>query len=247
MQPAVDHCYRATYFSKILPFTRYHLKVAIEKHRPSALRSIKRFGTKQLQLAIDMHSRATKRIIRTFKITVVKQYTLPSHQRARVKPTQKMYPPCHDPVALTNSQLRLHNGIGPSGSVKLRHQRINQVDVTVVAHCKILNRQVITNKMKHGKITNRPLCLSPITRQHHLLRFVRQSHKPQSVTLHFHSIRNTTAGRHTHRLIIRIINPVNIRCQINGHRSIGRTVFQLPDRRLKRRKSIRIFIGYFFR
>src|SRR5574344_554704 len=99
MQPAVDHCYRATYFGEVLPFTRYHFKVAIEKHRPRALRSIKRFGTKQLQLAVDMHSRTTKRIVRTCKITVVKQHTLPSHQRARVKPTQKRDPPCHDPVA----------------------------------------------------------------------------------------------------------------------------------------------------
>jgi hypothetical protein len=93
--------------------------------------------------------------------------------------------------------------------------------------------QLLYPEVEHGKIPHSALSLSSLGSEHNVLRLFPQSDEAQIVTMNRHAKGYAPILSDSYLRVIRIINPIDSRTDINRHRISGSPILQMSNSLLK--------------
>ena len=112
--------------------------------------------------------------------------------------------------------MRLCNSITAFLPIKSGIFGVHQVDIAIVSHRQILYLQPVAPEIEHRKIANSALRLASLTGQHDILRMFAFTNQMQTIALHHHAKRLASVLAYPNRSIVRVINPIDARIDIDG-------------------------------
>ena len=216
MIATIHHSHRTTLFAEIhLTILTHHVEIAVNKQSALTKRTPERLLPIEVKVTMTIDSCAIQSIVSTFEMTVFIIRGLSTIQRIEVQTTDEANAFCYQAIPMYIAHVGLGNSITTFFSIKSWIFGIYKVYIAVVTHRQILNLQLIAPEVEHRKIANSTLRLSTLTSQHNILRAFAFSDEMEVFALNDHTKWLTTILAHLNGSIIRIVNPIDTRIDIN--------------------------------
>ena len=217
MIPTINQRDGAALFAEIhLAILTFHIKVAVYKQDTLAKGTPERFLTIEVKVATAIDSVSVQGIVRTFEMTILVIRILRTTEWIQVQTTDETHIFSDQTGPMHIAHMSLRNGIAAFLSIKQRISWINKVNIAIIAHRQILDRQRIAPEVEHREITNSPLHLASLTGKNNILRTFAFPDEMYVFTLYDHTKRLTSVLSDLDRCIVRIVNPIDARIDIDG-------------------------------
>ena len=170
---------------------------------------------------------STERIVGTFKMTIYKNSALGSHERTRIQSADERTILGKYFVALADNQLRLRDGRHSFGAVLAFVQRIHQIDIAVITHGQVFATDAVAAEMEHGEIAHGTLGLTSVTGNYNVFGMVGQTIQTYPTLVEHHAEWRSALNGASYGGIVRIVNPIHVRGDVNNRRIFFRSRRQI--------------------
>ena len=225
----INQGYRAANFGQELLFLADDVEVAIHESGSGAMRAPERFGTIEIKVATQVNAMSAESVVGTFKMTIYKNSTLGSHERTRIQSADERTILGKHFIALADNQLRLCDGRHSFGAVFAFVQRIHQIDIAIITHGQVFATDAIAAEMEHGEIAHGTLGLASVTGNYHIFGMLGQTIQAYPTLVEHHAEGCSSLNGTSNGGIVRIVNPIHVRCDVNNRRIFFRSRRQISQ------------------
>ena len=152
-----------------------HIEIAVDEHCPLTKGAPEWLLSVEIEIAMAVNGRTIERIIGTFEMTVLIIGLVGAIQRVQVEAADETYPLGDKTLAVNVPHMGLGNGITAFGPIEGGVQRIDEIDITVIAHGDVLDTEGVAPEVEHSEIADSSLRLSTLGSEYDIVRFFAHS------------------------------------------------------------------------
>ena len=150
-------------------------------------------------------------------MTAIKEDAFGPDKGTEVEPADKAGVACDDLVTVAMDQLGLDNGRGSLGTIQFRSEGEIQIDIAVVTEGDVLGLRAVAPDLKQGEVAAGTDGLAAVTGHHDIDGIGGQALEGQPWAVDDQTIGCTALLSYTNGRIVRVVNPVDIGCDIEHH------------------------------
>ena len=233
MIATVDNRYRTALLTEeLLGAIALRREITVNEQCSPAASAPERFCTVEVEVAMTIDSRTIQRIVGTLEMAVFIIRIGGTIQGIEVQTTDEAHPVSNQAVAMDITNMGLRDSLVALSAVEPGIQRINQVYIAVITHREVVYTERLHPEVKHGEVSDSPLCLSPLRGQQHILRLLSHSDEMDVFALNNHPKWFPSVLSYPHSGVVRVVNPIDSRTDIDGdaiHEMCGSLLESLID------------------
>ena len=131
----------ALFAEKHLAILALHVEITVDEQSTLTKGAPEWLLSVEVEVAMAVNGRTIERIIGTFEMTVLIIRITNAIQRIEVETTNEADSSCYQAIAMDIAHMGLSDGITAFGTIELRIQRIDKINITVIAHGEIFYHQ----------------------------------------------------------------------------------------------------------